>query len=346
MFSNHRISTGGVNGRLMEAMMHGKRCELATKERQMKKIVRMLGGALVLLVMIIALVSCDDNVAPNDVSFDFTKTLPKTRSEAEAAIDSIEKDMKAIKDALDNAKKGTLAPYKEEFNDLIGDLPGLNPYMSGTESYWFGLYSDSSEINHYGITDAPVTSATGFFADKTKGAHSDITIVVDTKFKINAVMEGKPDIRGSYEISLNGSYVEDAGIIVPIASGTLKKTDVPTWSKSLTTADVLLDEGKYKWDKNKGENEDNYEPHQRILTVFMSLSLTSEKAAMKVFYTSAKDEGVKGEFVSGYTVHGEGGSWTSATWKKGDKQYTFLYSDTEDYDDVIIINEVAYTVVT
>jgi hypothetical protein len=204
------------------------------------------------------------------------------------------------------------------------------------------LYDDSSEINHYGITDAPVTSATGFFADKTKGAHSDITIVMDTKFKINAVMEGKPDIGGSYEISLNGSYVEDAGIIVPTASGTLKKTDAPTWSKSLTEADVLLDDGHYKWDKNGV----GIESHQRILTVFMSLSLTSKKEAVKAFYTSAKGEEFKGEFVSGYTVHVDEGSFTSATWKKGDKQYTFLYSGVAGYDDVIIINDVAYTVPT
>lgn len=280
-----------------------------------------------LLIMIIGLVSCDDNVAsngePNGAPFDYTKTLPKTREQVEEVIQSIKNDLDEIKDALNMTNPEGIDLLPEGFGLLKSDLYKLRPNLPDAVSYQFGLYGNSSKLNTYGIKDATVTSATGFFTDKMIGPNADIAVVVDAEFKIDEVTEGKPDICGSYEISLNGSYVEDADGITPtVHSGTLEFGD-GTWN--LTTADVLLDEDNcFDWD------QDGAERHQRILTIFIYLPLTTEEYTMTVFYDSVKGDGFNGEFVEGYTVFDdEGGAYTSATWKDADgQQYSVLFYKT------------------
>lgn len=337
MFSNHRISTGGANGRLMEAVMYRKRCELATKERQMKKIVRMLGGAFVLLVMIIGLVSCDDNVAP----FDFTKALPKTRSEAEAAIDSIEKDLNAIKDALDAAKNAeNIEKVPADYDELMDDVQNINPFLGipGITTYWFVLCGgDPPEMDHEVLTT--IASVAGFSAHKSEENRYDVNIDVRSTFKITKATGAAEivDNDNSYTIALNASYAKDnLGIDLKNVNGTLKKSGANPLDEVLTKADVLIKDGNFEWNKAAAER------HQKILTIFMSSNLPVEKFMEKIIYSSAKGGGMNGEFVKGYTIHDdEGGYWTSATWRKedGGQNHTIVYSSLED---VFVIDDEVY----
>ena len=321
----------------MEAVMYRKRCELATKERQMKKIVRMLGGAFVLLVMIIGLVSCDDNVAP----FDFTKALPKTRSEAEAAIDSIEKDLNAIKDALDAAKNAeNIEKVPADYDELMDDVQNINPFLGipGITTYWFVLCGgDPPEMDHEVLTT--IASVAGFSAHKSEENRYDVNIDVRSTFKITKATGAAEivDNDNSYTIALNASYAKDnLGIDLKNVNGTLKKSGANPLDEVLTKADVLIKDGNFEWNKAAAER------HQKILTIFMSSNLPVEKFMEKIIYSSAKGGGMNGEFVKGYTIHDdEGGFWTSATWKKGDggQNHTIVYSSLED---VFVINDKVY----
>jgi hypothetical protein len=307
----------------------------------MKKVARMLGGAIVLLVMIIVLVSCDDNVAPNDVSFDFTKTLPKTRSEAEAAIDSIEKDLNAIKQALDAAKNSqNIEKVPAEFDELMDDVQNINPFLGipGIATYWFVLCGgDPPEMDHAVLTT--IASATGFSAHKSEEDRYDVNIDVRSTFKITKAT-GAPEIvdnDNSYTIALDASYSKDnLGIDLKDVNGTLKKSGANPLDEVLTKADVLIKDGNFEWNKAEAGR------HQKILTIFMSSNLPAEKFMEKIIYSSAKGGGMKGEFVKGYTIHDdEGGYWTSATWKKGDggQNHTIVYSSLEN---VFVINGKVY----
>ncbi len=321
----------------MEAVMYRKRCELATKERQMKKIVRMLGGAFVLLVMIIGLVSCDDNVAP----FDFTKALPKTRSEAEAAIDSIEKDLNAIKDALDAAKNAeNIEKVPADYDELMDDVQNINPFLGipGITTYWFVLCGgDPPEMDHEVLTT--IASVAGFSAHKSEENRYDVNIDVRSTFKITKATGAAEivDNDNSYTIALNASYAKDnLGIDLKNVNGTLKKSGANPLDEVLTKADVLIKDGNFEWNKAAAER------HQKILTIFMSSNLPVEKFMEKIIYSSAKGGGMNGEFVKGYTIHDdEGGYWTSATWRKedGGQNHTIVYSSLED---VFVIDDEVY----
>lgn len=306
----------------------------------MKRIARMLGGALVLLVMIIGLVSCDDNVAPNDVSFDFTKTLPKTRSEAEAAIDSIEKDLNAIKQALDAAKNSqNIEKAPAEFDELMDDVQNINPFLGipGIATYWFVLCGgDPPEMDHEVLTT--IASAAGFSAHKSEENRYDVNIDVRSTFKITKATGAAEivDNDNSYTIALNASYTKDIGIDLKNVDGTLKKSGANPLDEVLTKADVLIKDGNFEWNKAAAER------HQKILTIFMSSNLPVEKFMEKIIYSSAKGGGMKGEFVKGHTIHDdEGGYWTSATWKKGDggQNHTIVYSSLEN---VFVIDDEVY----
>ncbi|MGI6438163.1 MAG: hypothetical protein ACOX0D_09065 [Sphaerochaeta sp.] len=304
----------------------------------MKKIVRMLGGALVLLVMIIGLVSCDDNVAPLNT----TITLPTTRAGAKEMINSFENELSAIRDEIATAKgKGIEDTLPDTFNDVKSDWDKLDKDTSGAVSYRVGLYGGSPfPWNSCAGYEVIINIATidGFLTDKTVGLRSEFHLDLQSTFEITGETSGTTGIDGEYEFSLNASYEQDNWVFSPPAiGGTLTKSGQD--SQNLTADDVLFetDERKsFEW--NKGGSE----AKQKILTIFVSrLGPDLEEAATKTVYTSAKDDGFHGEFESGYTIHGNEGTFTRVTWKAGGKTHTILHSE---MDDFIVIDGKAYKI--
>jgi len=283
----------------------------------------------------------------------------------DALIQSIEDAIDLIKDDLDIGKgKEGLPPLEGE--DLVGLKDAFDKLLSerkgkitapGVSRFWFGVYGGAPPAPPKPLPKADgVTirfdSPEGFFMDVMDKDGFFISIILDSEFEITAVEDGKPDITGSYEISLKGARMEDNDGIQPIVpiviESTLKKIgdDEP---KDLVADDVLFDEdGNFKWNKVAGEGDPDFEPHQRILTVLMSAFTLPqlEKEATMWFYFDVEIEGHNdGKFVAGITAeNADGDTYNSAIWQKNDgTPHLIVWSDDEEYSDFIVIDKVAYS---
>ncbi|MDI9455645.1 MAG: hypothetical protein QM442_07360 [Spirochaetota bacterium] len=355
----------------------------------MKKIVRILGGALILLVMVVALVSCDDDLLPDgglngdldgwladllsqlqvewpegvpnklpnewpgewpdELEFNFPERLPSAREATEDMIDSVEDAIVLIKLHLNTAKDNGLNDYDDGFDDLMeAFMNGLldpnewAPNHPGITLFQFGLYGGTPEDDISGVT-INFDSPEGCFMDVMTQTDCFINMELDSKFTIPENQE----LPGSYEISLKGARMEAAGVITPLVIDSwLKKKegDNVLWEKPLAADDVLLEDGNFKWDKVKGADEPDIEPHQRILTLLMSaLGPQPEKKAMMKFYFDVEIADY-GKFVAGITAVGaDGYLYTSAIWESNvNEAYFIAYSNHGDYSGFIVINDKAY----
>lgn len=349
----------------------------------MKRIARMLGGVFVLLVMtfmIVALVSCDDDLLPNGgpdgdpngwldklpegwqdewpgewpgelpegFSFDLPEALPSTCDGIKALIQSVEDAIGFIKNDLNTAKGKGLEDLDASFDDLMeafmnGLLAKRKTSHPGITLFQFGAYGGSSQQKISGVT-INFDSPEGCFMDVMNEHGAFINIELDSKFTITEA-EGAPELLGSYEISLKGALMEkDAETDVIVIGSTLEKTGEGSWSKNLTSTDVKFDvDGNYEW------NQDDAQPHQKILTLLMSSlgGANQEEFASMWFYFDVTFEGVKGEFIAGITaVDATGNSYVSVIWKYNNKEYLIIWSNHKDYEDFIVIDGKAYSIPT
>ena len=341
----------------------------------MKRIARLLGGALILLVMIVALVSCDDLLLPGGQQggpldglldglldgvpeigdFDFPAAPPDAREAAEQAIQRIQQEMARITGELDQAEQRTanIQELPEMFDDLMDDLGTVmdayeEEFYPGMEVFSFGLFDENSlyiEDNDYIEIDEDA-AISGFrfsrtFTNEMDQAYMEISIGVNVEFEITGLGD---EINGKYRIELlvnaagefNADMEEDMTLLGTLTN--LNNND----EQPLTQNDYL-----HKW------NQEGAQPRQKILTLFMEyLVIELEESATQIFYPEVDSDDLNGEFrfglVSFYDEAGDDEEedvpiYLSFLWEGPDnEEYYVVYSTHEDYEEIVAINGVAY----
>ena len=322
----------------------------------MKKIVRILGGALILLVMIVALVSCDDLLlpggqqggpldgllaelldgVPGKEEFGFPVGVPqKPRDATEQAIQTIQLEMARITGELDLAKQRTknIQELPDTFDDLMDDLGTVMGDLLTVINADEEKFYPRMDVFSFDLLDKEsfYIEENGYIqminADDSSGFQFTRTFTDETN---KAHIESFVGVNVEFEITgldgLNGEYQIE---FLANAAGEYDANwdDDMTLSGTLTnldndeqqlTDDDLLDDWK----------QVGAEPHQKILTLFMEYFRTttrSKKSATQVFYPQITGDDLHGEFrfglVSFYEEAGGGEEevpiYLSFLWKGG-----------------------------
>ena len=268
----------------------------------MKKVARMLGGALILLVMVfmvIALVSCDDDLLPNgehngflnppdglpdgwldqlpddwkdewpgdwpgelpeDFSFELPEALPSTCDGTRALIQSVEDAIGFIKNDLNTAKGDT----------EINNLPALDVESNRAKTAFDGLLA-KRKTDHQGIT----LFQFGVYGGSTEGGEKISGVTIDFDSPEGCFMDMMNEQGAFINIELDSKFTINEAEGVPeelpgsyeiSLKGALMEKD--TGTDVIVIGSTLKKTGEGAWEKNltgtdvKFDDESKYEWNQ------------------------------------------------------------------------------------